>query len=191
MVYLAPGPGQAEGNEFAASQIDPRLAVKDAGADLSNASLAAWPYSDSIGPAERGCYLDWLASGRSDRRYGTGYVFFYFYGLEYRLFMDDSDDAERCLLVAEVERLRRIYGADQYIPLYLGKFLDVAHVILGTADRTKPSFEWSPGVWLSLSLKFSLGRRNPRRPAAEFRSDAPMVCYRVTIWLGGVAFMVL
>ena len=112
---------------------------------------------DCIEAAERGCYLDWLASGRSDKRCAPGYIFLYFYGLEYRFFMDDPDDSERRLLVAEVRRLLGIYGADRHVRLYLSKFLDVTQVLLGIVDDMGPSFEKFPPGGLPLSLKVKIG----------------------------------
>ena len=34
-----------------------------------------WPRYSEISPSARAAYLDWLATGRSDLRYGVGHVF--------------------------------------------------------------------------------------------------------------------
>ena len=96
-----------------------------------------WPSYSGIGPQARATYLDWLASGRSDTRYGVGYVFLYFYGLERRFFVDKPDEDEKRLLIAEVERLLRIYGDNRSVKGYLGAFLDAAQATLGVDVQGK------------------------------------------------------
>jgi len=69
--------------------------------------LPYWPSYSDITPDQRAKYLDWLAAGKSSPDAEIGYVFIYFYGLEWRI-LRESADIETCL--AEVERLVSIYG---------------------------------------------------------------------------------
>ena len=110
MVYLAPEHRRSAWEQMGRPFIDPGLHVLDEGNDLSGEGMPYWPSYSGIGPQARATYLDWLASGRSDKRYSVGYVFLYFYGLERRFFVDKPDEDEKELLIAEVERLLRIYG---------------------------------------------------------------------------------
>ena len=60
------------------------LPVAASDPDISCDGMPYWPSYSEISPNARAAYLDWLATGRSDRRYGVGHVFLYFYGLERR-----------------------------------------------------------------------------------------------------------
>ena len=87
MIYLGPEPRQENWKQEGSPFIDPGLPVAKVGSDISGESMPYWPSYSDINPGARATYLDWLASGRSDERYGPGYVFIYFYGLERRFFM--------------------------------------------------------------------------------------------------------
>ena len=115
MVYLAPEQRQSVWGQMSRPVIDPGLPVWDEGNDLSGDSMPYWPSYSGIGPQARATYLDWLASGRSDKRYSVGYVFLYFYGLERRFFIDKPNEDEKELLIAEVERLLRVYGDNRSV----------------------------------------------------------------------------
>lgn len=158
MIYLGPGPrreswGQ-EGNGF----IDPGLAVAKIGSDISGESMPYWPSYSAINPQARATYLDWLAGGRADKRYGVGYVFLYFYGLERRFFVDFPADGEKRLLVAEAERLLSIYGENRSIHRYLGAFLDAAQIILEPVGQVEPHHFEKSGYELPLGLRIAIGR---------------------------------
>ena len=158
MIYLGPGPrreswGQ-EGNGF----IDPGLPVAKIGSDISGESMPYWPSYSAINPRARATYLDWLAGGRADKRYGVGYVFLYFYGLERRFFVDFPADGEKRLLVAEAERLLGIYGENRSIHRYLGAFLDAAQIILEPVGQVEPHHFEKSGYELPLGLRITIGR---------------------------------
>ena len=157
MVYLASKQGQAVREQMSRPIIDPGLPVTDAGNDFSGESMPYWPSYSGISPQARATYLDWLASGRSDKRYSVGYIFLYFYGLERRFFIDKPDEDEKRLLIAEVERLLLVYGDNRSVRSYLGTFLDAAQATLGYEGGTAPRFERS-GYELSLSLRVTIGR---------------------------------
>ena len=158
MVYL--GPDQSRGG-FSATwrpTIVPTLPVAASGPDISRDSMPYWPGYSEITPNARAAYLDWLATGRSDRRYGVGHVFLYFYGLERRFFIALPDSHERRLIINEVDRLLQIYGDNRPVRRYFEVFLDTARASLAPDEDLKPRF-WTAGYELPLGLRVALGCR--------------------------------
>jgi len=78
-------------------------------------------------PEARRAYLEWLASGRDDPTTPAGLVALYFFGLEYRMFRD-VPGSDRPGLVAEVERLRQVYGGEGWLCRYFDAFLAAARI---------------------------------------------------------------
>ena len=130
MVYVAPKNEQGGRRQMTKPVIDPSRHVASIGEDFSGEGMPYWPGYAEINLQARATYLDWLASGRSDKRYSVGYVFLYFYGLERRFFIDEPDDEEKRLLLAEVERLLLVYGDNGSIRGYLGNFIEAAQATL-------------------------------------------------------------
>ena len=157
MVYLAPEQRRSVRGHLSRPFIDPRLPVLAEGSDFAGQGMPYWPSYSEIGPQARSTYLDWLASGRSDRRYSVGYVFLYFYGLERRFFVDRPNEDEKGLLIAEVERLLGIYSDNRSIKGYLGTFVDTAQATLGYGDKPEPRIERA-GYELPLSMRVTIGR---------------------------------
>ena len=157
MIYLGAVSRRKSWNLEGSAFIDPALPVANVGSDYSGESLPYWPSYSDINPHARATYLDWLAGGRSDKRYDTGYIFLYFYGLERRFFMDSPGDEERRLLIAETERLLGVYGENHSVQRYLRAFLDAARVLLEPAGDVEPRFERS-GYELPLGLRVAIGR---------------------------------
>ena len=157
MIYLGSDSTRSgmawEDNPF----IDPKLRVATDDADVAGDSFSYWPSYGEIPPQARAAYLDWLADGRRDKRYGAGYVFLFFYGLERRFFVDSPSEEEKHALIAEAERLLRIYGENRSIRGYLGAFLDTARIVLPTEHEIEPQFE-SSGYELPLGLRVAIGR---------------------------------
>lgn len=114
------------------------LRVANKGSDLAAEGMSYYPSYVDIRPVSRATYLDWLATGRSNREYNVGYVFLYFYGLEYRFFSKQANRAEREEIISEVQRLLDIYGGDRSVRNYMSSFLHVAPMFL-----SKP-VEWTP-----------------------------------------------
>jgi len=137
--------------------IDPSLPVARLGSDLDGHGMTYWPGYSDITPQCRATYLDWLANGRSDPSYNPGYMFLYFYGLERRLLVDQSnEDAQD--IIDEVRRLRSLYPGNHSAQRYLGEFLDFASVVEKGVEGLEPLFERS-GWELPFSLKCALGTR--------------------------------
>ena len=157
MIYLGsdstPSGPAWEGNPF----VDPRLPVSAGSADVAGDSMPYWPSYGCISPQARTAYLDWLVNGRRDQRYGIGYVFLFFYGIERRFFVDSSTQEEKEALVTEVEGLLRTYGENRSVQGYLGKFLDTARIILGSECAAELGTE-SSAYEIPLGLRVAIGR---------------------------------
>lgn len=137
--------------------IDPSLSVARFGADKDGEGMPYWPGYSDISPQCRATYLDWLASGRNDASYNPGYMFLYFYGLERRFFVDQSnEDAKH--IVQEVRRLQSLYPENHSVRRYLGEFLDIAMLAETDLDAIEPIFE-RQGWELPFSLKYAIGAR--------------------------------
>jgi len=110
------------------SVIDPSLPVASSRADYQGRYMNYWPSYSSISATSRLAYLEWLAGGRSDPDTDIGYVFLFFYGLEYRLLKEQAmDDAHG--IVAEVKRLQSIYGDNSSFRVYSRNFLDAVDLL--------------------------------------------------------------
>jgi tellurite resistance protein len=137
--------------------IDPSLSVARSGADKSGEGMPYWPGYSDISPQCRATYLDWLASGRNDASYNPGYMFLYFYGLERRFFVDQSNEDAKDI-VQEVRRLQSLYPDNHSVRRYLGEFLDIAMLAETDLDAIEPIFE-KQGWELPFSLKYAIGAR--------------------------------
>ena len=157
MLYLGSEPRRDSWKREGGAFIDPGLPVAKISSDFSGESMPYWPSYRDINPQARATYLDWLAGGRSDKRFGPGYVFLYFYGLERRFFVDAPAEEEKRLLVAEAERLLGVYGENHSVQRYLRAFLDAAQIVLEPAGEAEPCFERS-GYELPLGLRVAIGR---------------------------------
>jgi len=90
-------------------------------------TLGYWPSYVELSPQCKGVYLDWLASKRDYPNMPIGYVFIYFYGLEYRIITNLENDNvsidEFAQIYEEVERLLAIYSHNQSFKYYATNFL--------------------------------------------------------------------
>lgn len=137
--------------------IDPSLSVARSGADKAGEGMPYWPGYSDISPQCRAAYLDWLASGRNDASYNPGYMFLYFYGLERRFFVDQSNEDAKDI-VQEVRRLQSLYPDNHSVRRYLGEFIDIATLVETDLDAIEPIFE-KQGWELPFSLKYAIGAR--------------------------------
>ncbi len=141
--------------------IDPSLPVDDRSPDTKGLQMGYWPSYSGMTPASRAAYLDWLAQGRPGGAY-VGYVFLFFYGIERRILYDtdrsDISSAETGALIAEVQRLLRLYRENKSFSGYAGEFLSFVNCL--RADRDLSQLEpplVRQGWELPLELKLGLG----------------------------------
>ncbi|MCA1299664.1 TerB N-terminal domain-containing protein [Stappia indica] len=139
------------------AHIDPSLSVARSGADKDGEGMPYWPGYSDISPQCRATYLNWLASGRNDASYNPGYMFMYFYGLERRFFVDQSNEDAKDI-VQEVRRLQSLYPDNHSVRRYLGEFLDIAMLAETDLDAIEPILE-REGWELPFSLKYAIGAR--------------------------------
>jgi uncharacterized tellurite resistance protein B-like protein len=142
--------------------IDPTLPIATASADLTGSTMTYWPSYSAIQPSARTAYLRWLSSGKADPHAYIGYVFLYFYGLERRLLIDRPPAKEAEQLIAEVERLRTIYGSNGSFARYSRGLIDAA-IMLGLLGRRSDPDTSEPDLLagdnkLSLPVKIRIGR---------------------------------
>jgi hypothetical protein len=67
-------------------------------------------------------------------------MFLYFYGLERRFFVDQSNEDAKDI-VQEVRRLQSLYPDNHSVRRYLGEFLDIAMLAETDLDAIEPIFE--------------------------------------------------
>jgi len=162
MVYVGRGLRGQRSGRAENCLIDPSLPVAKRNADYAADHMPYWPSYSEVPPSSRLAYLRWLSSGRSDPEAELGYVFLYFYGLERRLFLDRPSDEEKTALIAELQRLRDIYGWNRSFDRYSGALLDAADIMLHGDSDSKPDpqrYLDRSGWELPLSLKLGLGRQ--------------------------------
>ena len=103
-------------------------------------SLGYWPSYSRITPEQRYTYLKWLADGRKDN-IDIGYVFIFFYGLEYRYLVEISNnkklESEIPDIIKEVERLLSIYQHSNSFNGYAGRFLEFVKMSSKLYKNTK------------------------------------------------------
>ena len=103
MVYLGPGKNHRDFGTEGKPIIFPTLPVAWSSPDVFGDGMPYWPRYSEISPDARAAYLDWLATGRSDRRYGVGHVFLYFYGsnaafsLTHPILTSDASSSKRSI----------------------------------------------------------------------------------------------
>lgn len=111
------------------SQIIKGLPVSNQPASAHQWQASYWPRYSDLAPQDRKIYLEWLAGGRCDPKAAIGCVFMFFYGLERRLLNDTlhgpEGEAERSLIVAEIERLKHLYGSNNSFLVYSTNLLNI------------------------------------------------------------------
>ena len=146
MVYIGGGTRSADGHGTEPCLIDPRLPVHWKHPDWTGNTMGYWPSYHRVEPRARAAYLTWLAEGRQSETAYIGYVFLFFYGLERRLLVDlgsDVDHPEVAVIVAEVERLLGIYGANRSFSGYAHALLDYI-AGLRSVNTDIPVVQWDP-----------------------------------------------
>ena len=127
------------------------------------ADLGYFPDYAQISPDQRGYFLRWLASDRSDPTAPVGYVRLYVFGLEHRVLVDAPSTAELEHIGSEVERLGRAYEQTS-LRYELKRFKDAIDlkVLLGAPaalEAWRPSVDAPARQGFSLAMKVVLARR--------------------------------
>ena len=136
MLYVGKGLGPWFGYlETEPALINPELRIDTASPNRAGIGMPYWPSYDRISAESRSAYLKWLVGGRRDPEVYIGYVFLFFYGIERRVLADAQISkqarSEVEVLVAEVERLLGLYGANASFRRYASQFLTVARLVHG------------------------------------------------------------
>ena len=164
MVYIGREHQQNHQHWQGGVAIDPQLPVAEVAGDLQGRTISRWPSYSRIEPSARTTYLNWLANGRSQQNIGVGYIFLFFYGLEYRFFIDKPSRDERIILAQEAKRLLDSYGSNKSVDRYLGVFHDVAQLTLHPEQKRQPVFE-NLGHGVPISVRATIGKMiNERQP---------------------------
>ncbi len=137
MIYVGERNRPGDSDRPQNALINPSLSASGAARDPGGDSMPYWPSYSEIEPRARRTYLEWLASGRNDPEISIGYVFLYFYGLEYRLFFEQAE-AEADEILAEVKRLLSIYGSNNSFRGYAERLLDAAGFLTTKLDQRPP-----------------------------------------------------
>lgn len=155
--------------------IDPNLWVNRGYLDHKGLRVGDRLSYSSISASSRSAYLEWLANGRIDPSVYIGYVFLFFYGLEYRVFRTlakdkPCDSLELMQIKEEVKRLLSIYGHQHSsFDGHASRFLDVCRLLQELVKAYEPHPFLRPSGWIiPLGLKITLGRL-----AAQSRPVSP------------------
>ncbi|MCY1327620.1 spore cortex-lytic enzyme [compost metagenome] len=158
MIYVGKFlPKQGVGQQNENCLIDPSLRIASYG-DPSGRSMYYWPSYSELSQEARRSYLEWLAGSRSDPDTYIGYVFLYFYGLERRLMLE-PDSPDETQVIAEVRRLRSVYGWNNSFQRYATELLNAV-----TLRRQAPSEQdirlvEPTGYEVPTAIKLALGNR--------------------------------
>lgn len=93
--------------------------------------IGYWPSYSALSINQRGAFLKWLSEGKKDKYINIGYVFIYFYGLEYRAVKENKDLP---LIAYELMQLRKIYKSNRSFDNYSEGLLSY---ILSKLDRNQ------------------------------------------------------
>ena len=142
--------------------VDPDLPVEVPTSNARDPDMHYWPSYGSLSPGQRATYLSWLASDRNLVELPIGYVFLYFYGFERRVFIDLLGTADLAIelpwIRAEVERLRRVYGANPSLNGYASRFLWAADCLSPSTDLSEPPTTPNHMWYVPDSIKLGLGQ---------------------------------
>jgi hypothetical protein len=109
------------------SRINLKLEVSELSVDISAHPIARRSSYGRLSPKERRAYLQWLSGGREDPCAGIGFVYLFFYGLEYRVLVDAKKDpvaaADVLAIISEIERLREVYHGSRIFNRDAGRLL--------------------------------------------------------------------
>lgn len=139
--------------------IHSRVKVAPKGSTYGDTYMPYWPSYSEISPYCRRQFLDWLAGGANDPNVYIGFVFLYFYGLERRLFLDQSE-ADREDIIAELRRLMATYGSNHSFSRYCGQALSYSELVTGGAIAAPPLSKPKRYNWeLPLNVQIYIGNK--------------------------------
>jgi uncharacterized tellurite resistance protein B-like protein len=124
LFYLGSPSPSAHDLNYEPSLIDPALPVQLQA--TSDGGALQWPircYSQ-LTPAERGAYVQWLATGRRSPIGPTATLLF-LCGLERRLLRDGEETGDASAVAAELQRLLETQENDEWFSPYARELLDV------------------------------------------------------------------
>ncbi|MDT8445812.1 MAG: TerB N-terminal domain-containing protein [bacterium] len=124
-------------SQIEASCIDLKLPANKQANRARTEPLGYWPQYGEMSPAQRACYLEWLAGGRQDASIDIGYVFVYFYGLERRLLVDGKDAQ---WVLAEVVRLMNLFSNSRSFVGYSQRLLAYSIASSGIENLKEAEF---------------------------------------------------
>lgn len=136
--------------------INPSLRVATEGYPVDQSSMGYWPNYSDIDSKARATYLEWLSSGRRNPNADVGYVFLFFYGLEFRFFKEVTTVDERAVILQEVKDLLKVYGNNGSVKNYLSKFVEFASFRVPGSFKPSPVFD-RDGWETPLVVKFVVG----------------------------------
>lgn len=119
------------------------------------------PSYSRLSPQSRAGYLRWLFDGCQHPEAPVGFVFLYFYGLEWRLLqvaVDPQSRSERDALLAEVQRLLVLYGHHSALRRYLQGVTDVVRAVASHPLDTGELAEVALNKALPFPVKLAVGR---------------------------------
>lgn len=141
--------------------IDPALPVSLKTPDWNGDLMGYWPRYEGIDPRSRAAFLGFLHSERNSPGVGTGLVFLYFYGLEFRALVEAQHNpavaAEIPQIAAEVRRLLDVYGSNGSVRNYLTNFLDILPLLSPQQDERITDPQHITSYWTTGS-QVALGR---------------------------------
>ena len=146
--------------------------------------LGYYPQYKNMSPEQRAYYLDWMAKGRKAPLCDIGYAFVFFYGLERRALVENTDIET---VLTEANRLLFHYSASRSFFGYASRFIAFVIVRIGLENLPDESFreiflssvkeydELTLGVALAWHVKHSV----PLSPQLAFevtRNDIRASC---------------
>ena len=157
MVYVG---ADGTGKEWR-STIDPSDNVAKYNPDINGDTMHYWPCFANLDPRARLAFLSWLSNGRTSE-IGIGHVFIFFYGLERRLFHDESYE-EASAIRSEVVRLLSLYGDNRSFAQYAQRLIDTLDglsAIKSDQPAVLPDIKAPPEDYeFPLSVRVQIGRK--------------------------------
>lgn len=155
--------------------INPALKVAKNSHGVTGDDMPYWPQYSGISPGNRKKYLEWLSDGAKDAEASIGYVFLYFYGLERRLFYDQSlEDAVD--IISEIKRLLTLYGNSRSVSSYFNSALSLSNLLLHENLTVPPAIAPERYGWeVPLDVRLYLGNK--------LQSDPTLHSDDLSLWL--------